>query len=59
MRHTVYVTTTQLCHFYRKAAIDNMKMSEGVCAPIKLYVKYFQVSHHISLLSIFLSHLKR
>lgn len=39
MDHVVSVTTTQLCSFSAKVAIDNTKMIKHGCAPIKLYVQ--------------------
>lgn len=37
--HMVPVTTTQLCCFREKVDIDNIKMNEHACVPIKTYLQ--------------------
>ena len=37
--HTVSVTNTQLYYYSVKACLDNMKMNENGCVPVKLYFK--------------------
>lgn len=49
---TVSVTTTQPCHFYRKGAIDNLEMNEGLCPNKTLYQIIFR-RHNLSAFFLF------
>ena len=50
--HTASVTTTPLCHYRAKAAIDNKTMNECGCVPIKLYLMTLSFEFHVSNLHV-------
>ena len=50
--HTASVTTTPLCHYRAKAAIDNKTMNECGCVPIKLYLMTLSFEFHVGNLHV-------